>query len=271
VNKYYKIAAFTVIFIIIFFWVFILNKPRKPVSAKIIKKPVQVAPEAKGKVAIVLDDWGYNSGDLSLLYEVKSPITIAVLPNLQYSKLVAEKAKENGYQVILHIPLESKSNKSPEKDTLYCDLSDYKLTQSLRQILSSVPGISGANNHQGSKATEDAKVMGIVFREFKKRKLFFLDSLTTGKSICEHAARESGVRYAKRDVFLDLPPFKLTEQQLRIYIQAQMYKLSDIALQNGSAIGIGHDRKVTLSVLKEVVPRLEKKGIKFVFVSELER
>jgi len=37
----------------------------------------------------------------------------------------------------------------------------------------------------------------------------------------------------------------------------------------GHAIGIGHDRKVTLEVLKEVMPELDREGFKFVFVSEL--
>ena len=270
-NKYYKIAVFIFVFIIVCFWVFILNKPRKPIPAKIIPKQARVTPEVKGRIAIVLDDWGYNLADLSLLYEIKNPVTIAVLPNLQYSKQVAVKAKENGYQAILHLPLESKSNKSPEKDTLYCNLDNRNLTLNLRQILGSVPDIFGVNNHQGSKATEDPRVMGIVFTELRKRKLFFLDSLTTDRSVCENTAKALGVKYAKRDVFLDLPPFKLTEQQLRTYIQSRLYKLSDMAIQNGSAIGIGHDRKVTISVLADVIPRLEKKGIKFVFVSELER
>jgi polysaccharide deacetylase 2 family uncharacterized protein YibQ len=39
----------------------------------------------------------------------------------------------------------------------------------------------------------------------------------------------------------------------------------------GQAIGIGHDRKITLEVLKEVMPSIEKEGYKFVFVSELIR
>ena len=270
-NKYYKIAAFTVIFIIVCFWVFILNKPRKPGPGKVIPIPVQVMPAAKGKVAIVLDDWGYNNNDLNFLSEIKSPITVAVLPNLQFSAVIAEGAKKRGFQVILHLPLESKSNKSPEKDTLYCNMSNRKLAQSLRQILTSVSNISGVNNHQGSKATEDPRVMGIVLTELKRNNLFFLDSQTTNKSICENAARKVGVKYAKRDIFLDLPSVKLTEQQIRSYIQAQLFRLSEVASQNGSAIGIGHDRKVTLSVLKDVLPRLEKKGIKFVFISELER
>jgi len=37
----------------------------------------------------------------------------------------------------------------------------------------------------------------------------------------------------------------------------------------GQAIGIGHDRKNTLKVLKEQLPRLAEEGYQFVFVSEV--
>jgi polysaccharide deacetylase 2 family uncharacterized protein YibQ len=42
-----------------------------------------------------------------------------------------------------------------------------------------------------------------------------------------------------------------------------------LADEKGWAIGIGHDRRNTLEVLKEEMPKLEKEGYKFVYVSEL--
>jgi len=182
---------------------------------------------------------------------------------------IAEEAGMRGYQIILHLPLESKSNEILEKDTLYCAMNKNEITKRLRSILKNVPCISGVNNHQGSRATEDEKMMRIIFSELRKEKLFFLDSLTTNKSVCSMVAKTQGVKYAKRDVFLDLPPSKLKNEELRVYIQGQLDKLYRIAIKRGYAIGIGHNRKVTLSVLKDAMPQLEKKGIKFVFLSEL--
>ncbi len=46
-------------------------------------------------------------------------------------------------------------------------------------------------------------------------------------------------------------------------------KLKNLSRKHGLAIGIGHDRKTTLEVLREAMPELEKEGFKFVFVSEL--
>ncbi len=225
----------------------------------------------RGRIAIVLDDWGYNMTNIPALSDIKDPITISILPNLPYSKQVAEDVKKRGYQVILHLPLESKGNEHPEKDTLYCNMGEREITEKLKQMLTSIPGISGVNNHQGSKATEDARMMSIVLSELKREGLFFLDSFSTNKSVCSKVAKAIGIRYAKRDIFMDMPPSKLQDSELRVYIQGQLDKLCGIAIKKGYAIGIGHSRKVTLDVLRNVIPQLKKKGIKFVFVSELVR
>jgi hypothetical protein len=72
------------------------------------------------------------------------------------------------------------------------------------------------------------------------------------------------IAFANRDVFLD-------NREEPEYIMGQINKLKNIAKVYGRAIGIGHDRKVTLEVLKGAMPELEKEGYKFVFVSELLR
>ncbi len=229
---------------------------------------MQMTPE-KGRVAIVLDDWGNNSSHLALLYRIRIPLTVAVLPNLRYSDLVALEAGRKGYQVILHLPMEAHGNRSSEADTLLCAAEPAVLQAQAARLLDQIPGISGVNNHQGSLATEDHVLMGIVMQGLKDRGLFFLDSMTTSRSVCSDAARAIGVPFAKRDVFLDLPQGKLDDGQVRQYIRMQLEKLCDIALRKGSAIGIGHDRLSTLDVLREVVPFFRKRGIRFVYISEL--
>ena len=266
-NKHYKIIIAVIFLGLLSFWIFHnFNKPKKLAKHK-VARPAAIA--VSGRIAIVLDDWGYNLTNLSALADIKTPITIAVLPNLLYSKQVAQTVKREGYQVILHLPLESEAGARPEKDTLYCAMDEKEIMQKLKQILNSVPGISGVNNHQGSKATEDVRMMGIILSELKKENLFFLDSLTTNKSICSEEAKATGTKYAKRDVFLDLPSAKFKNEELHAYIKGQVDKLCQMAIKNGYAIGIGHDRKTTLAVLREVIPQLKKRGIRFVFLSEL--
>lgn len=67
-----------------------------------------------------------------------------------------------------------------------------------------------------------------------------------------------GIGFAKRDIFLDNKP----EAE---YILGQIKKLKSKARTYGYAVGIGHDHRLTLQVLKEVLPQLEKKVTKSFF------
>ena len=62
--------------------------------------------EPQIKVAIVIDDWGYNLNNLNFLKEINVPVTISILPNLKYSSKIAEIARKKGKELILHFPLE---------------------------------------------------------------------------------------------------------------------------------------------------------------------
>jgi hypothetical protein len=149
-----------------------------------------------------------------------------------------------------------------EKDTIMTNMDKEKMLTILRSALEDLSYAVGVSNHQGSKFTQNKKAVTVIFEELKKRDLFFIDSLTS-RSVCEKVAKKLGVKFAKRDIFLDN---KLDPK----YIEAQLKKLIKKAKKNGSAIGIGHDRTLTLEVLARLMPEFEKKEkIRFVFVSEL--
>lgn len=226
----------------------------------------------KAVVAFVIDDWGYNKNNVGLILEIKRPVTVAILPNLRYSEEIAREIKKGNkpHDIILHLPLESKSNVTPEPNTIRCDMEEKKILSILRGDLESMPGIIGVSNHQGSRATRDKKVMKIILGELKKKKLFFLDSLTTPDSACRGIAGRARLKFAERDVFLDLTA-KKDLKEMEFYVKRQIQKLARIALEQGSAIAIGHDKAVTLKAIKNSIPELEAQGIKIVPLKELAR
>lgn len=217
----------------------------------------------KGLIAFVIDDWGYNTKNVDLLFEMKRPITISILPNLLYSNEIGEVVRKKGkvYDIILHLPLESKSNRTPESDTIRCNMEKQKILSILERDIKGLPGAIGVSNHQGSKATEDRRTMRIVLSELKKRKLFFLDSLTTPNTVCPEVSREVGLKCTQRDVFLDLTEEK-DPKQLESYIRKQIRELASIAIDKGSAIGVGHAKAITLKVIKDSLPELERQRIR---------
>lgn len=254
-NAGYKITLAILLLILFFQWMIISStKPKK--IAKV------VLPSLKGKIAIVIDDWGYNSNNLPLIGQLNYPLTVSILPDLNYSIQVAEELHSRGFEIILHLPLEPQEKYRLEKNTILTSLDKQAILKIINHDLENFPYAVGVSNHMGSKATEDPRTMEIVFGELKKKQLFFLDSFVTPKSVCLDLSRKIGIGFAKRDVFLD----NVEEPE---YIKQQIYKLKQRAKSRGYAIGIGHDRKITLQVLKEIMPQLEKEGFKFVFLREL--
>lgn len=252
-----------VVAVVLLALLFSLKVMLKPKEIKLEEvKPKQIV---KAKVAIVIDDWGYNLRGIDFLKEIKQPITISILPNLKYSSKVAEIAKAQGKEVILHLPLEPETDEREirlERHTLTAKMSDEEIIRDLQLCFSSVPYIVGVSNHMGSKATQDKRLVSIIFSELKKRALFFLDNLVTNKSVCSLLAKDVQIKFVSRDFFLD----NLNEEE---YIKNQLKKLSEFALSVGEATAVGHAGPTTLKVLKEEIPLMQEEGIKFIFVSDL--
>ncbi|MDP3791796.1 MAG: divergent polysaccharide deacetylase family protein [Candidatus Omnitrophota bacterium] len=217
------------------------------------------------KIAIVMDDFGYNMNNTDNLFAAGQPVTLSILPNLPYSRRVAQLAHSKKYEIILHLPLESNDKSAPkELGTIRTDMDNKKISSILGEDIASVPGLKGISNHQGSKATEDKATMSVILADLKSRNLYFFDSLVTDKSVCMEAAKNAGVPYAKRDMFLD-------NDSSPDYIEKQVLSLRRLAFRKGSAIGVCHDRKNTVAVLSRMMPELSAEGIEFVPLSEMVR
>ena len=226
--------------------------------------------KAEAQVAFVLDDWGYSLNNVDALFQIDRPVTLAILPHLRYSKEISERARKYSrqYDVILHLPLESKSGRASERDTIRRNMKKDRVLAILKDDIEGIPGLIGVSNHQGSRATENKETMKIILDELKKRDLFFLDSRTTPVSVCGNIAKKIRLRYAERGVFLDLAQTK-DDKQYRAYVKKQIKELVDMAKARGSAIGIGHDKKLTLEVIKDSILDIEKENIKIVPLKKL--
>lgn len=234
--------------------------PQPPVALPL---PVFSVPPGKGKIAIVLDDWGYTLKQVPTLMAIHRPLTVSVLPGLAHSAEVAQAARAGGHEVILHMPMEALDPKAPrERGTILTGMPRREVIERMDRSLRTVPSAKGINNHQGSKATSDAALMEIVLQETKRRGLYFLDSYVTKQSVCAEVAQRIRIPFARRSVFLD-------NELSGPAIQKQLMELARVAARRGQAIGIGHDRPMTLEVLRQAVPALEKAGYTLVPVSRL--
>jgi hypothetical protein len=217
----------------------------------------------RGKVAIVIDDMGYDRKTFHALMDLGVPLTFSILPGLKYSSAIATEAKKRSYEIMLHIPMEPEDPaQDPGQGAIRKGMSLDEVRLQTRRDLQAVPFVAGVNNHMGSRVTQDKEAMSAVLEEVRKDGLYFLDSKTSPHSVAYQVAKSMGIPAAERQVFLDDDP------DLR-QIHQQMDHLEKIAAKRGEAIAIGHPRPHTLQVLKERIPALRKKGYELVFLSEL--
>jgi uncharacterized protein len=215
------------------------------------------------RIAIVIDDIGNEKALASSLMDLGLPVTLSVLPSSIYAKVIAERARKKGFQIILHLPMEPKNYPAvnPGPDALLTGMDEQQIKAVIAKDLKKVPGVSGVNNHMGSYFTEKEDKMTYVLKELKKKDLFYLDSRTTSNSVGFQIAGEMGVPAAKKSVFLD------NDLSPKV-VKYQMERLIGIARYSGEAIGIGHPHDVTVDVLKDYATIL-KTEFKVVPVSEL--
>ncbi|MCX5698729.1 MAG: divergent polysaccharide deacetylase family protein [Candidatus Omnitrophica bacterium] len=252
-NKTFK--ALGIILVLLVFIALILIPLHK-------KAPVKKTPKISGRIAIVIDDWGYSLNNLGIIEQIKQPLTCAILPGLKNSNPVMRELNNLGFEIILHLPMEPKEKYNLENNTITLKMDAERISNIFQKDLTSVTFAKGVSNHMGSAITENKKASAMVLAETKKHGLYFFDSFVTSKSVCSALAKKIKIRFAKRDVFLD-------NQDDSGYIRGQLIKLKNLARRKGTAIGIGHDRKNTLLVLKEILPHLEIEGYKFVFLSQV--
>jgi len=216
------------------------------------------------KVAIIIDDIGYDMQALRDLLDIDAQITFAVLPMLAHSREAAETAHRLNREVLLHLPMEPKSypKDRPGAGALFKDMSQEEVLLQLEKNLASVPHAVGVNNHMGSGFMSDEEKLTAVFRHLKKNNLFFIDSRTSPDSQTRAASQKTDLTVASRRIFLD------NERDYE-----KIYRvLMDVAdQQQGGAplILIGHPYPETIRALRDACKVFRERGVSIVPVSRL--
>lgn len=236
-----------------------------PVKAASILPPKENAGgQVSGRLAIVIDDAGRDLDSQHIYEQMGIPLTLAVMPDQIHTRDAALSWRAHGLPVILHQPMESVSGIGMEPKVILTSMSDAAIRQMMRDSLSQLPEAIGINNHQGSKATIDARTMDIVMNELHHRGLFFFDSHTNSTTAADKAAKTYGVPYVRNDLFVD-------NSASVSDICAMIQEGADRAKKKGTYIIIGHCRPHTAEAFRQMVPKLKAQGIEFVYLSSLKK
>ncbi|MEE4251783.1 MAG: divergent polysaccharide deacetylase family protein [Alcanivoracaceae bacterium] len=218
--------------------------------------------QAQARIAIIIDDIGYHRLRGEAVAELPGAITYAVIPQTPHGPALARLARDNGKEIILHMPMATDGFTALDAGGLHQDMSEDDFFATIDEAVQRIPQAIGMNNHMGGVLTADETAMNQLMAGLGKHGLFFVDSRTTPLSVAGKKARQHGLAHAGRDIFLD-------NQRDLAAINTQFNRAISIARRRGHAIVIGHPYPETIEYLQNILPLLEVAGIQLVPVSQL--
>jgi len=224
--------------------------------------------QSRKRIAILIDDIGYDLSPLKELLKIDASLTFAILPHYAHSVDAANILHKAKREILLHLPMEPHTfpDENPGMGALLLGMSDQQIEDEVNKDLDAIPHLAGVNNHMGSKFMEDETKVDIVFRQIKRRNLFFVDSRTTPLSRGPEIARKLGLRFISRKVFIDNKnDCKAIFRNLTTQIDSEFDHKSE------AVVMIGHPHVKTIRALKEAIPVLRARGVDIVPVSALVR
>jgi hypothetical protein len=215
------------------------------------------------RVAIVIDDFGYSrDATAEDILSAGMPLTVSVIPELPFTAWAVRRAAQTGKEAILHLPMEAEAFDS-DVPAVLTSMTDEEIASLVEKYVADTPGIAGVNNHLGSVATQDTRAMAAVMRVLRTRGLYFLDSLTSSKSVAYTAAKSLGIKAARNDLFVD------ADTEDPSVVGERLDRLLEIAASRGYAIGIGHPKPWTWTAVVAFEGRAKSAGVELVFLTDL--
>lgn len=214
-------------------------------------------------ISIIIDDLGYRRLDGLRALELPGPIAYAVLPHTPYGTRLAAIAFQLDKEVLLHVPMESELEKALGPGALTNTMAQGQVRAVLDAGMASIPHVIGINNHMGSALTQQTRAMAWLMDWMNDQgELYFVDSITSARSVALRSASAAGLPAIGRDVFLDATANASM-------IAKQFDRLIALARERGTGLAIGHPYPETLSVLRKVLVKPSYYGVQLVPVSEL--
>jgi polysaccharide deacetylase 2 family uncharacterized protein YibQ len=215
------------------------------------------------RIALIVDDIGNSRSIARQFVQLNLPLTFSILPRLTYSQELAVELHAEGYEIMLHQPMEPYDPCcDPGPGALFVGDNLEIIEQILDENIGSMPFATGMNNHMGSRFTESPEEIRKTLMFIKTKGLFFIDSYTSSNSIAYATARQCRLSTAHRHIFLDnirnVPD-----------ILFQLHRLKQHALTYGRAVGIGHPHIETALAISYFAKRLKRSNIALVNASKI--
>ena len=221
------------------------------------------AASAPPRVAILVTGLGLPGGPPGDVIEgLPAPISVAYGAYGRNLQDGVTKARADGHEVLLQIPLEPNNypSEDPGPHTLLTTLPPQENMKRLQWLMSRYTGYVGVTNHMGAKFDAATDSFMPMLEELKRRGLLYVDDGSTQESPTSQAANAIGLEYSVVSVQID-------GGQSAAEIEKQLAKLEEMAKQQGTAIGVVRLKPAAVKQLADWASKLEGKGLVLVPVS----
>jgi polysaccharide deacetylase 2 family uncharacterized protein YibQ len=223
-----------------------------------------VKPEsAKGngpRIALIVGGLGIGANTTAdAMRKLPGPITLAFAPYGGELERQVARARENGHEVMLQIPMEpfDYPDNDPGPHTLLTSIDAAQNLDRLHWLMSRFQGYVGIVNYMGGRFAASEQGMAPVLREAASRGLIYLDDSSSARSLASQIAGANNVAFAKADLIIDQVPTPAD-------IDKALGRLETIARSRGTAVGFAGALPVSIDRIARWVKVAEARGIQLV-------
>jgi len=217
---------------------------------------------ANAQLAIIIDDLGNDRAAAEAIFALGYPLTISFCPITKHSVDIAKEAHRRGFQVMLHLPMQSVANETPERRNCTPACRRPKLRRwsiNFCKMFRTPSASTIIRDHSDCRLRANGRANARIARPSPLLRRQPHNAAT----VAYETARDFGVRSAFRNVpFLDdVAEVAAVRKQLELALRG--------AREMGEAVAIGHPHPSTLQALREVLPQAKAQGVRLVLASEL--
>ena len=217
------------------------------------------------RLAILIGGMGLNAAvTRAAVTKLPADVSLAFAPYGENLDDQAARAREDGHEVFLQVPMEpfDLAGPGPGPHMLRTAYDRKQMKEHLHWHMGRLTGYVGIGNFLGAKFTADAEALAPVMEEINRRGLMYFDDGSSPRSLAGNLARSSQTPFVHADVTLD-------ERRDARSVAAALAKLEGLTVRRGYAVGFGNALPEVVAQVARFAELLERRGIALVPVSAM--
>jgi uncharacterized protein len=209
------------------------------------------------KIVLILGGMGLNEKlTTSASKDLPADVTMAFAPYGNNLQAQVDRARANGHEVLLQLPLEPVGYPAtnPGPKTLLTDNDEAQNQDALYWHMSRFAGYTGIVNYMGGRYLASSKAVKPLLLELRKRGLLFIEDGSLPLSATEETAKTLQLKVRRAQTVIDADPNVES-------ITTALGLLEDEARTNGIAIGTGSGLDVTIKTVSDWTKAAAERGI----------